>query len=542
MRQSEAVSASGENNGMKLRHATFRHALVAAALAFGAAPALAQNLTIATGGSVTSVDPHFFNAGPNHSLAKHFFGTLVSRSPLGRLQPDLAAEWRAVEPTIWEFKLRPNVTWQDGRPFTADDVAFTLSRVPNVPNSPGGFAGFIRTIQRTEVVDPLTIRFHTSAPNPILPVEIASIFIISRHVGEGATTEDYNAGRAVVGTGPYRFVSHRQGDRTEMQRNDAYWGGRQPFQRVSYRFIPNDPARTAALLAGDVDVIDQIASADLPRLRREGRIQVSEIEGLRLVYLMADFSRTGAVPGVTDTNGQPLQQNPFMDVRVRRALNMAIARDAIAERVMEGQATQTAQWLPPGAYSYNPAVRPQPSDLDGARRLLAEAGFPNGFRLVLATPNDRFPNDSRIAQAVAQNWTRIGVQTTVEAHPWATMSARQARQEFGMRLASWGSVTAEASYMLVNVMMTFSREKRTGSANNSRFSSAELDAMTERAVAIMDDAERERALQEIVRWVADNAPIMPIVQLNHTWATRRPLAYQARMDEYTTAMDTRPGN
>jgi peptide/nickel transport system substrate-binding protein len=513
-------------------------AVLAAALTAGTAAA--QNLTIATGGSVTSVDPHFFNAAPNSSLALHFFETLVDRTHDAKLVPGLATEWRAVAPTVWEFKLRPGVTWHDGRPFTADDVVFTLSRVPNVPNSPGGFTGFIRSIQRTEVVDPLTIRFHTAFPNPILPTEIASIFVISRHVGEGATTEDYNAGRAVVGTGPFRFASHRMGDRTEMTRNDAHWGPRQHWQRVSYRFVANDPARSAALLAGDVDVIDQVASSDLARLRREQRVAVSEIQGLRVVYLMADFSRPGAVPGVTDTNGQPLAQNPFLDVRVRRALNMAIGRDAIAERVMEGQATPNAQWLPPGAYSYNPAVTAQPADLDGARRLLAEAGFPNGFRLVLSTPNDRFPNDSRIAQAVAQNWTRIGVQTAVEAQPWATFSTRSARQEYGMRLTSWGSVTAEASYMLVNIMQSFDREKRTGASNSGRFSSPELDAMIDRAVAIMDDAERERALRDIVKWVADNAPIMPIVQLNHTWASRRPIAYQARMDERTTAMGARP--
>jgi peptide/nickel transport system substrate-binding protein len=275
------------------------------------------------------------------------------------------------------------------------------------------------------------------------------------------------------------------------------------------------------------------------RLRRENRVAVSEIQGLRVVYLMADFSRTGPVPGVTDNNGQPLPQNPFHDVRVRRALNMSIARDTIAERVMEGQATPNAQWLPAGVYSHNPEVTVRPADLDGARRLLAEAGFPNGFRLVLTTPNDRFPNDSRIAQAVAQNWTRIGVQTQVEALPWATFSTNSARQAYGMRLTSWGSVTAEASYMLVNIMNTFDREKRTGASNSSRFSSAELDAMTERAAAIMDDAERERALRDIVRWVADNAPIMPIVQLNHTWASRRPVTYQARMDERTTAMGAR---
>ena len=518
-----------------------RAAVVAAALAAPlAGPAGAQNLTIATGGSVTSVDPHFFNAAPNSSLALHFFETLVDRTHDAQLQPGLATEWRAVAPTVWEFKLRPGVTWHDGRPFTADDVVFTLSRVPNVPNSPGGFTGFIRSIQRTEVVDPLTIRFHTSYPNPILPTEIASIFMISRHVGEGATTEDYNAGRAAIGTGPFRFVSHRQGDRTEMQRNDAHWGTRQHWQRVSYRFIANDPARSAALLAGDVDVIDQVASADLTRLRREARVAVSETQGLRVVYLMPDFSRTGPVPGVTDNNGQPLAQNPFHDVRVRRALNMAIARDAIAERVMEGQATPNAQWLPAGVYSHNPEVVVRPADLDGARRLLAEAGFPQGFRLTLTTPNDRFPNDSRIAQAVAQSWTRIGVQTQVDALPWATFSTNSARQAYGMRLTSWGSVTAEASYMLVNIMMTFDRERRTGASNQSRFSSAELDTMTNRAAAIMDDAEREKALRDIVKWVAENAPIMPIVQLNHTWASRRPITYQARMDERTTAMGAKP--
>jgi peptide/nickel transport system substrate-binding protein len=518
-----------------------RRALFAAACSLPlAAPALAQNLTIATGGSVTSVDPHFFNAAPNSSLALHFFETLVDRTYDAKLVPGLATEWRLVAPTVWEFKLRPNVTWHDGRPFTADDVVFTLGRVPNVPNSPGGFTGFIRSIQRTEVVDPLTIRFHTSYPNPILPTELASIFVISRHAGEGAGTEDYNSGRAAIGTGPFRFVSHRQGDRTEMQRNDAHWGPRQHWQRVSYRFVANDAARSAALLAGDIDVIDQVASSDLARLRREQRVAVSEIQGLRVVYLMADFSRTGEVPGVTDTNGRPLPQNPFHDVRVRRALNMSIGRDAIAERVMEGQATPNAQWLPPGVFSHNPEVQVRPADLDGARRLLAEAGFPNGFRLTLHTPNDRFPNDSRIAQAVAQNWTRIGVQTSVEAQPWATFSTRSARQEYAMRLTSWGSVTAEASYMLVNIMATFDREKRTGASNSGRFSSAELDAMIERATAIPDDAERERALQAIVKWVADNAPIMPIVQLNHTWASRRPITYQARMDERTTAMGAKP--
>lgn len=511
-----------------------------AAPAIGLAQPAGPNLTIATGGSITSVDPHFFNAAPNSSLALHIFNTLVDRTYDAKLVPGLATSWRAIAPTVWEFKLREGVKWHDGRDFTAEDVAFTMTRAPNVPNSPGGFGGFIRSIARSEVVDRHTIRFHTHYTNPILPTELASIFIISKHVGEGASTEDYNSGRAAIGTGAYRFVSHRQGDRTELQRNEEFWGAREPWARVSYRFVANDAARSAALLAGDFDMVDQVASSDLARLRREPRVSVSETVGLRVVYLMADFSRRGNLPFVTDNNGQPLDRNPFDDVRVRRALNLAINREAIAERVMEGQATATAQWLPPGVYSHAPDVRPQVLDVDACRRLLAEAGFPNGFRLTLHSPNDRFPNDSRIAQAVAQFWTRIGVQTTVDAIPWASFAGRSNRQEFAMRLTSWGSVTAEASYMLVNIMNTFDQQRRTGASNGGRFSSAELDRMTQEATSILDDAQRERALQDLVRWVAREAPIMPLVQLNHTWATRRGLTYQARMDERTVAMGVRP--
>jgi len=185
-------------------------------------------------------------------------------------------------------------------------------------------------------------------------------------------------------------------------------------------------------------------------------------------------------------------------------------------------------------------VRVQPQDIEGARRLLAEAGFPQGFRLTLTSPNDRFPNDSRIAQAVAQGWNRAGVQTTVDALPWASFAGRSARQEFAMRLTSWGSVTAEGIYMLANIMQTNNPQRRTGSSNSGRFSSPELDALTDRAASTIDNAEREAIIQEATRWVATNAPIMPIVQLTHTWATRRGLTYQARMDERTVAMGVRP--
>ncbi len=368
-----------------------------------------NTLTIAIGGSITSIDPHFFNAAPNNMLKQHIFDMLVVRDERARIQPGLATEWRVVNENLWEFKLRPNVQWHDGRPFTADDVAFTFERAPNVPGSPGGFGSFLRTIARLEIVDPLTIRIHTSRPTPTLLPDLGSVAIISRHAGTGAATEDYNSGRAAIGTGAYRLASHRAGDRTELVRNENWWGPAQPWARVSYRFIANDSARTAALLAGDVDVIDQISLTDVPRMRREPRVTVSEIPSVRMVYIQPDFSRTGAVPGVTDNAGQPINANPYQDVRVRRALNMLINRGALVQAGMDGLATAAGQWLPNGVWSFDPETGPPAFDADGARRLLAEAGFPQGFRVTLSTPNDRFPNDARLAQAVAQMWTRGGL-------------------------------------------------------------------------------------------------------------------------------------
>jgi peptide/nickel transport system substrate-binding protein len=513
---------------------------IATLLAALAMPASAQTLSIGVGGAVTSLDPHFFNASPNSAMTQHIFDRLVDRDAQSRVVPMLAESWRLLSDTEWEFRLRRDVTWHDGRPFTADDVVFTYQRAPNVPNSPGGFGAALRSVKEVQAVDAHTLRIVTHAPDPVLLPQLGGVHIVSRHVGQGATTEDYNAGRAAIGTGPYRLVSHRQGDRTEFARNERHWQGAQPWARVQIRFVAADPARTAALLAGDLDLIDQVAPTDLPRLRRDPRFVVSEIGSLRLAHLGPDWSRHGPLPHVTDNEGRPLPVNPFRDLRVRRALDMAINREALAERAMDGLALPASQWLPPGVWSHDAATPITRYDPEGARRLLAEAGYPQGFRVTMHSMNDRFPNDARLAQAVAQMWSRIGVQTAVETLPWTTYSARAARQEFSMSMGSWGSTTGEGLSFLSNVLASFDTARRTGSANQRRFSSPELDALLARAAVIMDDAAREAAIHEAVRWSAANLPVFPLVHLTNSWAHRRGLIHEPRRDERTVAMGVRP--
>ncbi|MBO1081686.1 ABC transporter substrate-binding protein [Roseomonas haemaphysalidis] len=503
-------------------------------------PVAARDLTIAVGGSAISMDPHFYNSGTANALTLHVFDRLINHDSQGRMTPGLVESWKPVEDTVWEFKLRPGVTWHDGRDFTADDVAFSLARLPSVPNSPGGFGGFVRTVTRVEVVDPLTLRVHTKTAYPLLPSDFSSFSIVSRHVGEGAATEDYNSGKAAIGTGPYRLRSYRVGDRTEFTRNDAYWAGAQPWEQVHYRFIPNAAARSAALLSGDVDMIDQVPAADLPRLRRSEAVRITEAQSARVIFLNFDRSRRGNLPFVTDNAGQPLPANPFDDLRVRRAFTMAIQRDALAERVMEGTAQPAGQWLPPGTGGYNPEVLPPAYDPEGARRLLAEAGFPQGFRLTLHTSNDRYPNDAKVAQAVAQMWTRVGIQTQVEALPSTTYSPRSARQDFALRLGGWGSSSAEASSALVGIMGTYDRAAGTGAANVGRYSNPELDALRDRALATLDDMQRDALLRQAVKLAMDDVAIMPLFTLTNIWATRAGIDYEPRMDEATLAMSAQP--
>ena len=510
-------------------------------MALAAGQAAAQTATIAVGAPVTSLDPHYHQLSPNNAAADTIFDRLVNTDHQARGVPGLATEWRVVAPTVWEFRLRPNVRFHNGNAFTAEDVAFTLGRLPNVPNSPSSFAVYSRPLTRIEIVDPLTIRFHTAQPYPLLPLDMTNVRIIDKETAENASTSDFNEVRAAQGTGPYRVVSHRNGDRIVFERFDGYWGDRAPFQRISYRMITNDAARTAALLAGDVDLIDQVPTSDLTNLRRNQNVRLSEAVGLRLVFLGLDHLRPANEnsPYVTDNDGKPLGRNPLQDVRVRRALSMAIDRRAIVDRIMEGAAVPANQFLPEGVFGFVPDLPAPAFDADGARRLLAEAGYPQGFRIQLNGPNDRYINDARIIQAIGQMWTRIGVRTAVEAQPWTTFVGRAGRQEYSAFLIGWGS-NPDGSHPLRNILATVSRERGWGASNRGRFSNPQLDTLLEQSLVEMDEAKRERLVIDAMRIGMQEVGVIPLHIQTNIWATRRGFEHTARNDELTRAQDLRP--
>ena len=497
-----------------------------------------QTLGIASSAPVTSIDPHYHTLAPNESFSAHVYERLVTRNAAGALIPSLAVSWKLRDDRTGEFKLR-DVKFHDGTPFTAEDVVYSLSRVPRVKNSPASYSIYSKAVSGTEIVDPHTILLRTDGPYPLLPVDMGNIFIIPHGLGADPASEDFNSGKNAIGTGPYRFVSYNPGDRIEMERFDDYWGPKPFWKHVTYRIISNDASRTAALLAGDVGIIEFVPPTDLPSLRKDQRVTLAEVVSNRSIFLWLDHSHDGPSPFVTGPNGEVLPKNPLKDLRVRQALSLAINRQAIVERVMEDAAIPTGQYLRPGSSGYVPDLPPAPYQPDRAKALLAEAGFPKGLRVTIDGPNDRYVNDAKIIQAVAQMWQRIGVQTTVEAMPWNTFVARAGKQEFSIFLLGWGVSSGEGLNPLRAQIATWNPGRGLGTANRGRYSNPAVDALTDQAMGTMDDGAREKIIQKAMKLAMDDVPVIELHLQKNIWATRKGLVYEPRVDEATLAMGVR---
>jgi peptide/nickel transport system substrate-binding protein len=511
-----------------------RSGLAAAAGLGLMASAHASELTIGLATDITSADPHFHNLGPNNAFAMHVFDRLIGQGPNQELEPGLATSWQTLDDETWEFQLREGVTFHDGTPFTADDVAFTIERAADVPNSPSSFGIYLKQITDIEVVDDVTIRLTTDGPYPLMPNDLSTVAIVSRANGEGAATEDYNSGKAAIGTGPYRFVEWVPGDRIVIERHDDYWGEPPAWERVTFRPITSGPARVAALLAGDVDVIEGVPTTDVAQLEANPQISLSSGISNRVIYLHLDSDRDES-PFVDASACEEGVTNPLTDARVRRAISLAINREAMVDRVMEGQAIAAGQLLPDGFFGTVPGLGPDPLDLEAARELLAEAGCPEGFQLTIHGPNDRYINDAEITQAVAQMLTRAGIRTQVETMPASVFFSRGSNLEFSLMLVGWGSGTGEASSPLKSLLATFDPERGFGASNRGRYANPEMDRLLEEALATVDDEEREALLQEATEVAMADYGIIPLHFQVNTWGARRGLAYTPRTDEYTLA-------
>jgi peptide/nickel transport system substrate-binding protein len=348
-------------------------------------------------------------------------------------------------------------------------------------------------------------------------------------VGTYPKTEAFNAGTAAIGTGPYKLVRFTRGDRIVLERNDHYWGEKPFWQRVIFRAITSAGPRVAALLSGDVDLIENVPIQDLARIKANPGYKVVQGLSARVIYLHFDYI-DDMPPGV-DAGGK----NPFRDKRVREAISKAIDRDAIVARIMGGVAVAAGELLPSMMFGANKDMKAPKADVEGAKKLLAEAGYPHGFSVVLGTPNDRYVNDAQIAQAVAQMLTRVGIKVSIDAMTASQFFAKRTRREFGFWLAGWISDTGEMSAQIKPLAATPNKDKGWGTTNPGGYSNSQVDALLEKALGTIDDEQRAAILAEASRVAMADYGVLPLHFEMTTWAMRKDLAYTPRVDQTTQA-------
>ncbi|WP_366658017.1 ABC transporter substrate-binding protein [Fodinicurvata sp. EGI_FJ10296] len=514
-------------------------AAVAGSAMMGGSAAMAEDLTIALASEPSAMDPHFHNLGPNNAITRHIYEPLVLQDENQGLTPGLATDWGPTDdPLVWEFELREGVTWHDGSEFTAADVAFTVERAQNVPNSPSSFATYLGEIAEVEIVDDHTVRFHTEEPAPLMANNLSTVYIVSEAHGEGAATEDYNSGEAAIGTGPYKFVDYTPGDSVVMEANEDYWGDAPEWDTVTFRPITSASSRVAALLAGDVDVVEAVPTADIESMRETEGVNLYQGISNRVIYIHLDSDRD-VTPHIQGPDGGEID-NPLQDVRVRQALSIGIDREAIVEEVMEGVAIPAGQLLPDGFFGVSDNIEVPEYDPDRARELLEEAGYGDGFQMTVHGPSGRYINDEAVLQAVAQMWTRLGIDTSVDAIPVSVYFGRASNLEFSVMLVGWGAGSGEASSPLRALLATHDPDSGFGSTNRGRYSSEEMDSLLREALVTVDDDERARLLAEATEIAMEEVGLIPTHFQVNTWGTRDGLVYEPRTDEYTLATSVSP--
>ena len=515
-----------------------------ATLAFAFATALstaaaAQTLSIGIQNEPNTMDPQWNLLGNNTQAMRNQYDTLVGRDVNLQLVPSLALSWKVVDDTTWEFKLRPGVKFHDGSAFTAEDVKFTLARIPTLPGNPSSYIVYTNQIKEVVVVDPLTVRFVTNGPAPLLPTNLSNVFMMSAAKG-AQPTGDFNSGKASNGTGPFKLVSWSPGAPQMLARNDGYWGDKPHWATVRIQPIARDPARVAALLAGDVDFINRVPIADVSRLKSDAKMKLFSGPSA-YVYMVYTEVGQDQPQGVKDNAGNPLAQNPWRNPKVREALSLAINRDALVERVMEGLAVKMTQPVPDSMFGASPRIQPAAYNVERARALMAEAGYKDGFQAELTCPNDRFPNDAKICEAVAQQFSRIGLKITVAAYPSAVFFSRRAKREFGLTMAGWGSLTGESSYFMGAVIHTADKEKNLGSINVTGISDAEIDPLIQRARTMLDEPARRALLEQVSEMVVQRNHVIPTLAFGTVSAGRSDrVTYTTRQDEEIQAIEIKP--
>lgn len=522
-----------------------RAGAVALGVLLATTAAHAQTLTVGVRGGPETMDPHYSALGTHADAMKHVYDTLVSSDETLQLQPGLATSWEPIDDDTWEFKLREGVKFHDGSDFTAEDVKFSIERVPAV-TGPTTTEIYVRRVEDVEIVDDHTIRIKTNEPAATLPNDFVRLFIVSSEAAKDYSTsetsaEGFNSGKAAIGTGPFKFVSWEPKGDLVLERFDEYWGGPAAWERVVRKEIPNDSSRVAALKAGQVDLINYVPSADYLTLQTDPEIETFIADSAYVMNLQLD--QREQTPMVRDKQGNPLPENPFRDPKVREAIDLAIDRETMVEIVLEGLGKPANQVMPAGMFGYSDEIPEKAYDPERAKELLAEAGYPDGFQVDLYCTNDRLPGDAAICQGLGQMLSQIGIDANVNAISRTVYFPAQARKDYSMFMNGWGTLTGEASYTLGSLAHSPNEELKLGSFNRIEYTNPEVDEALQAGIGELDDEKRRELFETAMEKAMADRAYIPIVNLQTVWAgDKDKVDYTPRADEETLAYQVKPAS
>jgi peptide/nickel transport system substrate-binding protein len=489
----------------------------------GGEGAWAANFRWANDGDVNSMDPYARNETFLLTFMLNVYEPLVRRDKQLKVEPALATEWSQVAPDVWRFKLRRNVKFHDGTPFVADDVVFSYERA-KMPGS--NVASMVATIKEVRKVDDATVDIVTDGPDPILLEEITQWSMMSRAWAEKnnavkpadlTKNEEFFATRNANGTGPFMLKDREPDIKTVLVKNPNWWDKPEHnLDEAVFTRIANDSTRVAALISGDIDMTYNVPSQDVDRLSKTSGVKVYEGPELRTVFLGFDQKRDELLE--SNIKGK----NPFKDVRVRRAFYQAIDEEAIKARIMRGAAKPVALMVGEGVNGYSKELdKRYPVDVEGAKKLLAEAGYPQGFEVGMDCPTDRYQNDEKICQAVAAMLARIGVKVNLNAQTRAKYFAKILGPGYNTSfyMLGWTPTTYDAQNTFFNIMASRGSGSQ-GLFNVGGYSNARFDELTKMALVETDKTKRQAMIDEAHKIHKEEFGHIPLHQQTVVWAAR----------------------
>ncbi len=515
-----AIPYPSQENRMKIERKMAATALFVALSAVGVV-ASAQTVRIANQGDALSMDPHSLNETLQLSVTGNVYEPLVGRNKDLSLTPMLATSWKQTSPTVWRFELRKGVQFHDGTPFTADDVVFSLARTQVEGSDMKSYTNDFKEVRK---IDSHTVEIETKTPFPILPDVLSLVYIMSKkwcETNQATVPVDRRKGVENTasfkanGTGPFRVRERQPNVRTVFTRNGSYWGKIEGnVTEVVFTPIGNDATRVAALLSGEVDVMEPVPVQDIDRVNSSANTRAITGPELRTIFLGMDQKRDELL--YSNVKGK----NPFKDKRVRQAFYQAIDIKGIKKTVMRGASNPSAQLVGPGINGFQPEMKRLPYDVEAAKKLMAEAGYPNGFEVSMNCPNDRYVNDGRICQTVAANLSRINVKINLQAETKGTYFPKVLRRDTSFYMLGWTPATYDA-HNAMNAIMRCVDDKGAGQFNLGAYCNPKVDELTLKVQAETDKDKRNAYIKEAFDLHAADVGHIPLHQQALAWGVNK---------------------